>query len=381
MVKTSVKEIAFLFLKLGTIAFGGPAAHIAMMEDEVVHKKKWLTSDKFLDLLGATNLIPGPNSTELALFIGYTQAKWRGLLIAGLCFIIPAFLIVSIIAKFYVIYGNLPEFSGILYGIKPVIIAIIIKALWNLSKNALKNRLLAILAALAVILNLLGLNELAVLFGVGVFMVFKQILSKIHNENSFKILTFLPLDITTSSILPSVVNSTSFGLYPLFLFFLKIGAVLFGSGYVLLAFLQAGLVEHFGWLTQRQLLDAIAIGQITPGPVFTTATFIGYILDGWKGAVVATIGIFLPSFLFVAATGKLLPLLRKSEIFSSFLDGVNASAVSLIFVVTLKLMGEVFIDSVTIILGLFSIALLLFRPINSAWLVLSGGIVGYLVYK
>lgn len=379
--KTSLKEISLLFLKLGTIAFGGPAAHIAMMEEEVVHKKKWLTRDKFIDLLGATNLIPGPNSTELAIYIGYTQAGWRGLLTAGLCFILPAVFIVSVIARFYVLYGNLPEVSGILYGIKPIIIVIIIKALWNLGKTALKSRLLIFLAILAVILNFLGLNELVVLFGVGIFMVLKQIVSNKHIKNNLKMFVFLPLNIIASSALTKVVTTPSSNLYLLFLTFLKIGAVLYGSGYVLLAFLQADLVEHFGWLTQQQLLDAIAVGQFTPGPVFTTATFIGYILNGWKGATVATVGIFLPSFVFVTATSPFIPKLRNSAIFSAFLDGVNASAVALMFIVTLKLVGGAFIDPITIIIGLFAACLLFFTSINSAWLILLGGIMGYFFHS
>lgn len=377
--KTFRKEIAILFLKLGTIAFGGPAAHIAMMEDEVVHKKKWLTSDKFIDLLGAANLIPGPNSTELAIHIGYAQAGWRGLIVAGLCFILPAVLIVSAIANFYVNYGNLPEVTRILYGIKPIIIAIIIKALVNLAKTALKTRLLIILAVLAAILNFMGLNELIALFGVGILMVLKQLFSKTNMKNTLKMFSFWPLNVAFSSMLTNTLNSTSFGLYPLFLIFLKIGAVLYGSGYVLLAFLQTDLVEHLGWLTQQQLFDAITVGQVTPGPVFTTATFIGYILAGWKGATVATVGIFLPSFFFVAATSPFLPKLRKSKLFGAFLDGVNASAVSLMFVVTLKLISGALVDPVTIILFLITICLLFFTSINSVWLILSGGIIGYFI--
>lgn len=375
--KTPLKEIALLFLKLGTVAFGGPAAHIAMMQEEVVHKKKWLTQDKFLDLLGATNLIPGPNSTELAIYIGYAQAGWKGLLLAGVCFILPAFFIVSVIAKFYTIYGNLPAISGILYGIKPIIIAIIIKAIWSLAKTALKNPLLIALAVSAVILNFLGLNELIVLFGVSIFMVLKQIFLDAKTKNGLKMFAFLPLN----TALSSVFTIKTFSLLNLFLFFLKVGAILFGSGYVLIAFLQADLVEHFHWLTQHQLLDAIAVGQVTPGPVFTTATFIGYILKGWQGAIVATVGIFLPSFLFVAATSPFIQKLRKSLIFSAFLDGVNASAVSLMFVVTVKLMGEVFVDPITVILGVFSAILLFFTSINYVWLIMLAGIAGYFLHR
>lgn len=375
--KTPLKEIALLFLKLGTVAFGGPAAHIAMMQEEVVNKKKWLTQEKFLDLLGATNLIPGPNSTELSIYIGYSQAGWQGLLTAGSCFILPAFVIVSVIAKFYTIYGNLPAVSGILYGIKPIIIAIIIKAIWSLAKTALKTPLLIALAILAVVLNFMGLNELVVLFGVGIFMALKQMFLDKNIKNNLKMFAFLPLNTVASSAL----TIKTFSLLHLFLFFLKVGAILFGSGYVLIAFLQADLVEHFHWLTQHQLLDAIAVGQVTPGPVFTTATFIGYILGGLKGAIVATVGIFLPSFLFVAATSPYIPKIRKSAIFGAFLDGVNASAVSLMFVVTVKLMGEVFIDPVTIALGIVSGLLLLFTSINYVWLILLAGVAGYFLHS
>lgn len=370
---TTLIKIFLLFLKLGTIAFGGPAAHIAMMEEEVVNKKKWLTNDKFLDLLGATNLIPGPNSTELAIYIGYTQAGWQGLLIAGLSFILPAVFIVCIIARFYVIYGNYPEFTGIMYGIKPIIIAIILKAILSLGKKALKNRLLIILAVLAVILNLFGANELILLFGAGIFMALKQLF--LQNKKLF----FLPVNIVSQTALTTTGNIVPYGLLPLFLFFLKVGAVLYGSGYVLLAFLQADLVEHYGWLTQKQLLDAIAVGQFTPGPVFTTATFIGYLLSGWKGAIIATIGIFLPSFIFVAFTSPFISILRKSDLFSAFLDGVNTSAIALMLVLCLKLSGTAFIDLFTIIMGLISVYLLFFTSINSAWLMLAGGIVGYIL--
>lgn len=372
--KTSLKDISIYFLKLGTTAFGGPAAHIAMMEDEVVNKKKWLSHEKFLDLLGAANLIPGPSSTELAIYIGYTKAGWQGLIIAGLCFILPAVLIVSIIAKYYVLYGNLPQVSGILYGIKPIIIAIILKALWNISKAALKTKLLIILAALAAAFNFFGASPLIVLFGVGIIMGLKQ---SFVSHNNFKLFTYLPLNIAFMPALTNILNTVSPNIYLIFLIFLKIGAVLYGSGYLLLAFLQADLVEHFHWLTQKQLLYAVAVGQFTPGPVFTTATFVGYLLNGWKGAVAATIGIFLPSFLFVGITSPFIHKLRKSKIFGAFLDGVNSSAVALMLVVTLKLINEALIDPVTIILGILSLCLLLLTQVNSIWLILLGGVIGY----
>lgn len=374
MSKSSIKDLSLLFLRLGTTAFGGPAAHIAMMEEEIVRKRKWLTEEKFLDLLGATNLIPGPNSTELAIHIGYKQAGWLGLLLAGLCFILPAAIIVTIIAKFYINYGDLPAFARVMYGIKPVIIAIILKALWNLGRSALKTTWLIVIAALAVILNILGLNELIVLFGGGLIMILRELYLQ---KNNF---AFLPLYLISQSGVPNEETTTYVNLCPLFLFFLKIGSVLFGSGYVLLAFLQADLVEKFGWLTQQQLFDAITVGQVTPGPVFTTATFIGYILSGWKGAIVATIGIFIPSFIFVAATGPFIPKLRQSKILGAFLDGVNVAAVALMIVVTIKLTGNAFIDLPTILFGYISTYLLFFTPINSIWLMVLGAVIGYLIH-
>lgn len=375
---TSLQEIAVLFLKLGTIAFGGPAAHIAMMEAEVVRKKKWLTHPEFLDLLGATNLIPGPNSTELAIHIGHRQAGFSGLLVAGACFIFPAVLIVLMLAWLYVAYGNLPEMSSILYGIKPVMIAIIFQALWNLGKNALKTRLLFVLAVLAAMLNFIGLNELVVLFGVGIYMVLKQWFSQKHRPD-LKGITFLPAALMAQATPAAITTPIGFGLWPLFLIFLKIGAVLFGSGYVLLAFLRADLVQHYHWISQQQLLDAVAVGQITPGPVFTTATFIGYVLGGWPGAWIATLGIFLPAFFFVAVSGPFVPRLRESQLAGAFLDGVNASAVSLMLVVTLQLAGASFVDPATMLLGIGSICLLLFTRINSTWLILAGGLTGFLL--
>lgn len=377
--KTSLREISLVFLKLGLISFGGPAAHIALMEDEIVRRRKWLSHERFIDLIGAVNFIPGPNSTELAIHIGYVRAGWQGLVVAGLCFILPAVIIVSTIGQFYVSYGNLPEFTAILYGIKPVIIAIILKALWSLGKSALKSRFLVILAIIAIILNFLGINELLVLFGVGIFMALKQLFSQNSENNNLNKLVLLPPNLIAKASAALVGNGIGFGLFPLFLVFLKIGSVLFGSGYVLLAFLQGDLVERLGWLSQKQLFDAIAVGQVTPGPLFTTATFIGYILGGWKGGIVATIGIFLPAFFFVFTTGPFIPQLRKSLIFGAFLDGINVSALALMFVVTVKLIETTFIDLITIILGVISAYLLFFTSINSAWIVLLGAIIGYVI--
>ena len=369
-----IPALAWLFLKLGCIAFGGPAAHIAMMEEEVVRRRRWLTTDEFLDLLGATNLIPGPNSTEMAIHIGRRKAGWAGLVVAGTCFILPAALIVTIAGWAYVRYGSLPETNAVLYGMKPVIIAIVLQALWRLGTTALKNSLLVLLGVTGIVLGALGVNELAIIFGGGVLTALAKMLAiwRQRSGHQFYSITFGgPL-----AFLAQQTAITSFGLWPLFLFFLKVGSVLFGSGYVLLAFLRADLVERWHWLTEGQLLDAIAIGQMTPGPVFTTATFIGYILGGPVGAIVATIGIFLPAFFFVAVSSPLLPRIRKSEIAGTFLDGVNAASLSLMAVVTWQLGRAAIVDWSTVALLLASLILLMRFRLNSAWLVFVGGLIG-----
>lgn len=365
--KSSLRSLAILFLKLGIIGFGGPAAHIAMMEDEVVRRRRWLTRDEFLDLLGAANLIPGPNSTELAIHIGHRQAGWPGLIVAGTCFIVPAVLIVTAFAWAYVRYGSLPQVAGILYGVKPVIIAIVVQALWSLGRTALKTPLLIALAVGGIILTFLGVNELLILAGGGLIVMSARAMVK--RRNSFFSMFALFWQ-------PAAATATSFGLWPLFLFFLKVGAVLYGSGYVLLVFLRADLVERWRWMTESQLLDAIAVGQTTPGPVFTTATFIGYVLGGTTGAIVATVGIFLPAFVFVAISGPLVPRLRRSPSAGAFLDGVNACALSLVFVVAYQLARAALVDVTTILIALVS-GFILFRfRLNSAWLVLAGAILG-----
>lgn len=367
--KSSLRSLALLFLKLGTIAFGGPAAHIAMMEDEVVRRRRWMTREEFLDLLGATNLIPGPNSTEMAIHIGHRQAGWAGLVVAGTSFIVPAMLIVTGFAWVYVRYGSVPEVAGILYGIKPVIIAIVVQALWSLGRTALKTPLLIAIAAGGMILSLLGMNELLIL-AAGGLVVMAARLTVGRRHSLFSTTAFAIF------LQPAAAAATSFGLWPLFLFFLKVGAVLYGSGYVLLVFMRADLVERWRWLTESQLLDAIAVGQITPGPVFTTATFIGYVLGGTTGAIVATVGIFLPAFVYVAISGPLIPRIRRSPLAGAFLDGVNAGALSLMFIVTYQLGRAALVDITTVLLALVS-GFLLFRfRINSAWLVLGGAIVG-----
>ncbi|HEX5887978.1 MAG TPA: chromate transporter [Pyrinomonadaceae bacterium] len=374
---TSLWTLCLLFLRLGTTAFGGPAAHIAMMEDEVVRRRRWMTQNEFLDLLGAANLIPGPNSTELAIHIGHRQAGWRGLLIAGISFILPAMLIVMAFAWAYVRYGSLPQVAGVLYGVKPVIIVIVLQALWSLGRTAIKNTFLAFVAAASLALTLFRVHELLVLLTAGVVVAltrftWRRLKRSVHLSASVSPLMLL--------LQTSAAVTAPFGLWALFLFFLKVGAVLYGSGYVLLAFIRADLVERWHWLTETQLLDAIAVGQVTPGPVFTTATFIGYVLGGTHGALVATLGIFLPAFFFVAVSGPLVPRIRKSPVAGAFLDGVNVAALALMLVVTYQLGRTAIVDLKTIALALTS-ALLLFRfRVNSAWLILGGAIVGLLIY-
>ncbi len=378
--RTSLSELAMLFLKLGTIAFGGPAAHIAMMEDEVVRRRHWLSHDEFLDLLGATNLIPGPNSTEMAIHIGHRRAGWKGLVVAGTCFILPAMLIVTGFAWAYVRYGSIPQVKSVLYGVKPVIIVIVLQALWSLGRAAMKTKLLAAIGIAGVILTFLGLHELLVLLGGGlVVVVVRFIRNGNQGQSLLSAISGSPLIVLLQSGTTGVATA-SFSLTLLFLFFLKVGAVLYGSGYVLLAFIRADLVDRWHWLTESQLLDAVAVGQVTPGPVFTTATFIGYVLGGTKGAVVATVGIFLPAFIFVAVSGPLVPRIRRSPTAGAFLDGVNAAALALMVVVTYQLGRAAIVDFTTIGLAVMSAAILFGFRVNSAWLVLGGAIAGWLLY-
>jgi len=365
-----LRELALFFLRLGTTAFGGPAAHIAIMEDELVRRRRWLSREKFLDLLGASNLIPGPSSSELAIHIGYLCAGWRGLLIAGCCFILPAAVMVAALGWLYVRFGKIPATAGILYGIKPVVIAVILQALWGLGRTAVKTMFLAFVAVFSLCLSVFGLYPLLLLLLAG------GVACLPHLRTSGPSLSALPSMTIWSG---GLATATSFSLSSLFLVFLKIGAIVFGSGYVLLAFLHADLVTHRGWLTDAQLVDAVAVGQVTPGPVFTTATFIGFVLGGIRGAILATVGIFLPAFILVAASGPLVPRIRKSKIASAFLDGVNVASLALMAAVTWQLGRASLVDVVTFLLTVASlIALLRFR-LNSAWLVLAGAIMGLIM--
>ncbi|HKC85498.1 MAG TPA: chromate efflux transporter [Blastocatellia bacterium] len=375
---TKLKQLALLFFKLGVVSFGGPAAHIAMMENEVVRRRRWLSRDEFLDLLGATNLIPGPNSTELAIHIGRRQAGWPGLLVAGSCFILPATFIVTALAWAYVRYGSLPQADALLYGVKPVVIAIILQALWGLGRAALKTKTLALVGAVGILLNFLGVHELVILFGAGIATgIGSMVAGRMRRGESLSLIPAAFLFRTTALAAPA---TSSFGLWPLFFFFLKVGSVLFGSGYVLLAFLQADLVERWRWLTEPQLLDALTAGQVTPGPVFTTATFIGYVLGGLPGAIVATMGIFLPAFFFVAVSGPLLPRIRRSATAGAVLDGVNAASMSLMAVVTWRLGRAALVDWTTVALLIVSLILLIRFRISSAWLVPVGALFGLLLF-
>lgn len=381
----SLKELALFFLRLGVTAFGGPAAHIAIMEDELVRRRKWLSREKFLDLLGASNLIPGPSSSELAIHIGYLRAGWAGLLVGGVCFILPAAILVGIIAWAYVRFGHLPAVAALLYGVKPVVIAVIVQALWGLGRTAVKSWVLAGAGMVCVALTFGQVNVLLILFGAG------AILAIIHAllRNRTRTQKAAALALVSASrgarmglarIFPWVgatgVAAVIPGMLPLFLVFLRLGSIVFGSGYVLLAFLRADLVVHRGWVTDAQLVDAVAIGQVTPGPVFTTATFLGYLLRGPVGGLVATVGIFLPAFILVAVSGPLIPLVRRSATAGAFLDGVNVASLALMSVVSYQLGRSAIVDWVTLGLAIASAVLLLRFRINSAWLVLGGAVLG-----
>lgn len=371
-------EVARLFLRMGFTAFGGPAAHIAMFRDEVVTRRKWITDQHFLDLLGAVNLIPGPNSTEMAIHIGFLRAGWRGLFTAGLCFILPAMAIVLILAVLYTQYGTTPAANWLLYGIKPVIIAVILQAIYGLLGSAVKNRLLGAVGVIAFLFYLLGVNELVLMFGLGLLVMLIVNIERLRTPTGSAVKAFaLPLiPVVTQAAAAAPVP---FSLLTLFLTFLKIGAVLYGGGYVLLAFVRSDFVEGLGWLTNQQLLDAVAIGQFTPGPLFTTATFIGYLLGGFPGAVLATAGIFLPSFILVGITNSFIPKMRQSQWLSALLDGVNVAALGLMAGVTFDLGRAALIDGLTVVLALVAGVLLIRFKINSTWLILGGGIIG-LIY-
>ncbi|WP_188931429.1 chromate efflux transporter [Puia dinghuensis] len=362
---STLRQLAGLFTRLGLTAFGGPAAHIAMMQKEVVDRLHWMDHQHFLDLVGATNLIPGPNSTEMAIHIGYERGKWKGLLVAGCCFILPAVLITGVIAWLYQKYGRLPQVNAWIYGIKPAIIAIILAAAWQLAKKAVKSVQLGIIGALVFLAAVLGADEIVAMFGAGAITLLLYLLRRPRNAlHNFFPLTLLQITFDRTNI-------------RLFLIFLKIGAILYGSGYVLFGFLDKELVAK-GLLSRSQLIDAIAVGQFTPGPVFSSVTFIGWQMGGWQGALTATVAIFLPSFLFVALLNPLMPRLRRSALFSAFLDGVNVASVAIIAAVCVSFGKAVLDDWRTVLIAILSAGVVFGLPkINSVFVVIGGSLLGY----
>ncbi len=386
-----LKELARVFLKLGILGFGGPAAHIAMMEEEVVARRGWLTRQRFLDLLGATNLIPGPNSTEMAIHLGYVRAGWSGLAVAGICFILPAVGLTAALAWIYVHFGQLPQVAPWLLGIKPAVVAIIAVSVWRLGKKACKTWSLGAVGAAVLAASLLQVNEVAALLLGGVAgMLWLRIPQAVRSRRGKMVPVVAGawlgqwLVQKTGVLLAAAAGAGGAGaapasLWTLGLFFLKVGAVLYGSGYVLVAFLQGGLVHEYGWLTQRQLLDAIAIGQFTPGPVLSTATFIGYMIAGAGGAAVATTAIFAPSFFFVALVNPWVPRLRKSPWTAAFLDAVNVSAVALMAAVTVKLGQATLTAWPAWLIAVAAVLIGLRWKVNLAWVVVGGGLLGWLL--
>lgn len=376
----NLREVVGLFFRLGVTAFGGPAAHIGMMHDEVVKRRKWLDDQGFLDLLGATNLIPGPNSTEMAIHLSFLRAGWRGLVLGGASFIFPAFILVVGLAYAYVQFGSTPTAEWLLYGVKPVVIAVIFQALIGLGGKAAKG-LLTVGAGVAVfVLYFLNINEIYLLFGGGLLVMLVQNFRLLVSR--FRSAVFIVpgggLAALQNLFSEKIQTVGDINLSVLFLTFLKIGSILYGSGYVLLAFLRADFVVRLGWLTDQQLIDAVAIGQVTPGPVFTTATFIGYILGGFPGALLGTLGIFLPSFIFVALSSRFIPRMRRSPWAGALLDGVNAASLGLMAAVTVQLAGASMVDPLTWSLAIGSAILLLGFKVNSTWLIAGGGAVGLL---
>jgi chromate transporter len=371
-----LREVAQVFLKLGTLAFGGPAAHIGMMRDEVVRRRQWLSDQDFLDLLGVAQLIPGPNSTEMIMLLGARRAGWRGLVLGGASFILPAMLIVMAFGWVYVQFGALPQLEWLLYGVKPVMIAIIMQAVWELGKRAIKGPLTLCVGALALLLYALGASEIPLLFAGALLVMLVQNRSRLRWRGGAASAIFLGGPLAPIGW----AAATPFSYGQLFWSFFKIGAVLYGSGYVLIAFMQTEFVQNLGWLTNQQLLDAIVVGQITPGPLFTSATFVGYILGGVPGAIIATIGIFLPAFILVAIVRPFVPRLRKSPWFGALLDGVNVVSLALVVGVAIGLARVSLIDPLTVAIATLTLIVLLRFKINSTWLVLGGALIGLLAF-
>ncbi len=374
----SLRELVVLFLKIGLTAFGGPPAHIAMMEEECVARRAWLSRERFLDFLGAVNLLPGPNSTEMAIYIGYLRARWPGLIVAGVSFILPSAAIVTALAWAYVRFGTLPQMSDFLYAVKPVIIAIIARALWRYAKASIKTWLLAVVAISATLVGLFTTHQLWLLAGAAIVCGAWQ---RLRSRKLRLALVLLAPKEFASFAAAATTAAASAGLASLFLYFLKIGSVLFGSGYVLIAFLRTDLVDRWHWLTSGQLLDAIAVGQVTPGPLSSTATFIGYVLAGPAGALVATLGMFLPAFVYVAISEPVVRALRRSQTLGAALDGVIAGSVALVAVVTIQLGRAAIVDVRSLVIFAVSLAILTWSRLNSAWLVLAAGVLGLIWHR
>jgi len=372
-------SVCLLFLRLGATAFGGPAVYIAMMRDEAVSRRGWLTDAHFLDLLAATNLIPGPNAAEVAMHIGRARAGWRGLVLAGFCFVAPATAITLAFAWSYVRFGSTPELSWVLYGVKPIVIGIMVHGLWNLGRPMLGRPLLLLLGGGVLALYFLGANEIALLFGAALVVALRAGLG--HLKAGHRVFAFALPGLPGLQWLAGAgtAGAASFSLGVLFLTFLKIGCILYGSGYVLVTFLRADFVNRLGWLTEQQLLDAIAAGQVTPGPLLSTVTFIGYVLGSWPGALLATVGVFLPSFVLVALTAPLIPGLRRLPWTAALLDGVSVAALALMAGVTWQLGRAAVVDAPTALLAVVGAILLLRLRMNSGWLVLLGAASGFLI--
>jgi chromate transporter len=377
---SGVGELARLFTRLGATAFGGPAAHIALMRLELVQRRGWLSDQEFVDLVGAANMIPGPNSTEVAIHVGYARAGWRGLLTAGVCFITPSTLMVGVLGWIYVRYGSLPDVRGVLYGVTPVVVAIIAQALWTFGHTTVTSAWLACVGLAALTAAAAGIHELVVLAGGAIAGLVSWIVSSRESRTStahrLRAIAWLP---ALAAAPVAAAASTPVTLTTLFAVFFKTGALLFGSGYVLLAFLRRDLIERLGWLTNQQLLDAVAVAQVTPGPLFTTATFVGYVLAGVPGAALATIAIFLPAFVYVAVSAPWIPRLRRSPLARAILDGVNVGAVAVMAVVSWQIARTAVRDPTTIAILFVAAVVLLRTRVNSVWLILGGGLVGWAV--
>ena len=373
-----LREVALLFLKLGAFSFGGPAVYIALMHRETVHHHRWIDEQRFLDLVGATNLIPGPNATEMAIHLGLIRAGWRGLITAGTLFVLPGMAATLLVAWAYVTYGSIPEVGWVLYAVKPVVIGIVIEALWSLGRKGIKGPTTATVGIGIVVLYLLGFNEIALLFGGAAVVLLVHSGRRLMKHSLFAVVSIPALLQISSSPLNAAI--VPFSQTTLFLSCLKIGSVLFGSGYVLLAFLRSEFVANLGWLTNQQVIDAIVAGQITPGPVFSSVAFIGYLVGGWPSALLATLGMFLPSLLFVGLLSRILPFVRKSQFAATFLDGVNASSLGLMAGVTVQLGQTALIDTFTVVLLAITLFVIFRFRINSVWLILGAGLLGA-IYK